>query len=26
MWNAQSHQIWQKSRLVAFNLASDIYT
>jgi len=24
MWNAQSHQIWQKSRPVAFNLASDI--
>jgi hypothetical protein len=23
MWNAQSHQIWQKSRPVAFNLASD---
>src|SRR4029077_12808476 len=23
MWNAQSHQIWQKSRQVAFNLASD---
>jgi hypothetical protein len=23
MWNAQSHPIWQKSRLVAFNLASD---
>jgi len=23
MWNAQSHQIWQKSRAVAFNLASD---
>jgi hypothetical protein len=26
MWNAQSHQIWQKSRPVAFNLASDNYT
>jgi hypothetical protein len=25
MWNAQSHQIWQKSRPVAFNLESDIY-
>jgi hypothetical protein len=25
MWNAQSHQIWQKSRPVAFNLASDTY-
>jgi integrase/recombinase XerD len=24
MWNAQSHQIWQKSRPVAFNLASDM--
>jgi hypothetical protein len=24
MWKAQSHQIWQKSRPVAFNLASDI--
>jgi hypothetical protein len=23
MWNAQSHQIWQKSRPVAFNLESD---
>jgi hypothetical protein len=23
MWNAQSHQIWQKSRPVAFNFASD---
>jgi hypothetical protein len=23
MWNAQSHQIWRKSRPVAFNLASD---
>ena len=23
MWNAQSHPIWQKSRLVAFNLESD---
>jgi hypothetical protein len=23
MWNAQSHQIWQKSRTVAFNLESD---
>ena len=23
MWNAQSHQIWQKSRPVASNLASD---
>ena len=23
MWNAQSHPIWQKSRLVAFNFASD---
>jgi hypothetical protein len=23
MWNAQSHQSWQKSRPVAFNLASD---
>jgi hypothetical protein len=23
MWNAQSHQIWQKSRPVAFNLASE---
>jgi hypothetical protein len=26
MWNAQSHQIWQKSRPVAFNLASDTST
>ena len=25
MWNAQSHQIWQKSRPVAFNLASDTH-